>query len=48
MLEKRPKRRITASKALKHPWFKLLDKDEDLNSSILSKGVVERLRQFKG
>ena len=50
LLEKDPKKRLSAVEALEHPWFEKMDKGEigSNGGATINKEVLERLTQFRG
>jgi calcium-dependent protein kinase len=45
MLEKDPQKRISANDALQHPWFKIVNQDEDVTKKQV-KNALSNLRNF--
>lgn len=51
MLRVDPKKRITISKALKHPWIKEAEKSEhshDQKCDAFDKNILENLKKYRG
>lgn len=47
LLEVNSDRRLDASKAVQHAWFKKFSETED-QTSLLSDGLINRLKEYKG
>lgn len=48
MLEKNPKKRITAEKALEHPWIQMHRKKQSKSGRKIDPAVIAQLKEYKG